>query len=162
MKKTHFLLIPLATILFSACSVKTSDTLSTTPTMAPNTATEGTTMEQTMQPEITELIVNDTTVGSGVVAEAGDTVTVHYTGTFLDGAKFDSSKDRGTPFSFELGAGMVIEGWDVGVEGMKVGGTRELTIPYMMAYGERGFPGAIPPKSPLHFVVELLDVEKAK
>lgn len=119
-------------------------------------------MQQDTQPEITELITEDVVVGEGQVAEAGDTVSVHYVGTLLDGTKFDSSRDRGTPFSFELGSGMVIEGWDVGVAGMKEGGTRVLTIPADMAYGQRGVPGAIPPNAPLKFEVELMEVTKAE
>jgi FKBP-type peptidyl-prolyl cis-trans isomerase len=100
----------------------------------------------------------DTVAGTGDVATAGKTVQVHYTGTLADGTKFDSSKDRGTPFSFKLGGGQVIKGWDEGVQGMKVGGTRKLLIPGDLAYGKRGFPGAIPPDAELTFVVELLKV----
>ena len=100
----------------------------------------------------------DTVAGTGDVATAGKTVSVHYTGTLADGTKFDSSKDRGTPFSFKLGGGQVIKGWDEGVQGMKVGGTRKLVIPGDLAYGKRGFPGAIPPDAELTFVVELLKV----
>lgn len=114
------------------------------------------------QPEVTELMTEDVIVGEGQTAETGDTVSVHYTGTLLDGTKFDSSVDRGTPFSFDLGAGMVIEGWDVGVAGMQEGGTRILTIPASMAYGERGVPGAIPPSAPLKFEVQLLEVTKGQ
>jgi FKBP-type peptidyl-prolyl cis-trans isomerase len=97
--------------------------------------------------------------GTGAEAKAGDTVEVHYTGTFKDGKKFDSSKDRGRPFSFRLGAGDVIKGWDEGVAGMKVGGKRKLVIPYQLAYGENGRPPVIPPKSELTFEVELLGIK---
>ncbi len=100
----------------------------------------------------------DTVEGTGTEAKAGNNVEVHYTGTFPDGRKFDSSKDRNQPFKFKLGAGMVIKGWDEGVAGMKVGGTRELIIPSELAYGSRGAGGAIPPNAVLHFVVELLKV----
>ena len=100
----------------------------------------------------------DLTVGTGTEATAGKTVSVHYTGRLTDGTKFDSSLDRGDPFSFRLGAGQVIRGWDEGVVGMKVGGSRKLTIPPEMAYGDRGFPGLIPPGSTLVFEVELLGV----
>ena len=99
----------------------------------------------------------DQKVGSGQTAKKGDTVEVHYTGWLKDGKKFDSSVDRGRPFSFKLGEGRVIKGWDEGVAGMKVGGKRKLIIPYQLAYGERGRPG-IPPKADLVFEVELLKV----
>lgn len=100
----------------------------------------------------------DTVVGKGTTAKAGDRLSMHYTGTFNDGTKFDSSLDRGIPFEFTLGAGDVIAGWDVGVEGMNVGGKRTLVIPYTMAYGAQGIPGVIPPKATLNFEVELLKV----
>ena len=107
----------------------------------------------------------DTTVGSGAQAVAGQRVNVHYTGWLYDptapnnrGKKFDSSKDRGQPFSFGLGGGEVIRGWDEGVQGMKVGGTRVLTIPPEMGYGARGAGGVIPPNATLVFEVDLLGV----
>jgi FKBP-type peptidyl-prolyl cis-trans isomerase len=103
-----------------------------------------------------ELVIEDIKVGDGAEAKAGQTVTVHYVGTLTDGKKFDSSRDRGQGFSFKLGGGQVITGWDQGVAGMKVGGMRKLTIPPELAYGDRGFPGAIPPRSTLVFEVELL------
>ena len=94
--------------------------------------------------------------GAGAVAKAGDTVHVHYTGWLTDGKKFDSSVDRGSPFDFKLGAGMVIKGWDEGVAGMKIGGKRQLHIPAELGYGARGAGNAIPPNAELIFDVELL------
>jgi len=98
------------------------------------------------------------TEGTGEVATAGTRVSVHYTGWLTDGQKFDSSKDRDEPFEFSLGAGMVIRGWDEGVQGMKVGGVRKLTIPPQLGYGVRGAGGVIPPNATLVFEVELLGV----
>ncbi len=97
--------------------------------------------------------------GAGAEAKAGTTVTVHYVGTLTDGKKFDSSRDRGKGFSFRLGAGEVIAGWDEGVAGMKIGQLRKLTIPPELAYGARGFPPVIPPGSTLVFEVELLAIK---
>ncbi len=95
--------------------------------------------------------------GEGPSVAAGATVQVHYIGSFTNGKKFDSSRDRGKPIEFVLGRGQVIRGWDIGIEGMKKGEVRQLLIPYQLAYGERGYPGAIPPKSTLIFDVELVD-----
>jgi len=105
------------------------------------------------------LKIEDKKVGTGTAAEAGKMVQVHYTGWLTDGTKFDSSKDRGEPFAFQLGAGQVIRGWDQGVAGMKVGGIRKLTIPSSLGYGERGAGGVIPPNATLVFEVELLGVQ---
>jgi len=102
--------------------------------------------------------MEDKKVGTGAVAEAGKSVSVHYTGWLTDGTKFDSSKDHGQPFAFQLGAGQVIKGWDQGVAGMKVGGIRKLTIPPSLGYGEQGAGGVIPPNATLVFEVELLGV----
>jgi FKBP-type peptidyl-prolyl cis-trans isomerase FkpA len=108
------------------------------------------------------LDIQDTILGSGDTATKGKSVTVHYTGWLyndgVQGAKFDSSKDRGDPFVFSLGAGMVIRGWDEGVAGMQVGGARTLIIPAALGYGARGAGGVIPPNATLKFDVELLGV----
>ena len=98
----------------------------------------------------------DIEVGTGEVAQNGQTASVHYTGWLLDGTKFDSSVDRGVPLEFRIGAGMVIQGWDEGVACMNVGGRRELVIPPQLAYGDRGAGGVIPPGATLKFEVELV------
>ncbi|MBL6801038.1 MAG: FKBP-type peptidyl-prolyl cis-trans isomerase [Synechococcus sp. BS307-5m-G37] len=113
------------------------------------------------KPEITAsgLRITDLVVGTGAEASSGQTVVVHYRGTLEDGRQFDASYDRGTPFSFPLGAGRVIKGWDEGVQGMKVGGKRKLVIPPDLGYGTRGAGGVIPPNATLIFEVELLEVK---
>lgn len=133
-----------------------------------NTATATGTAAQPVKTNnalVTELIKADEKVGDGKLAVSGQKVTVHYTGWLYDpraaknkGTKFDSSLDRGQPFTFLLGAGQVIRGWDEGVAGMKVGGKRTLIIPSYMGYGTRGAGGVIPPNATLMFDVELLEV----
>ena len=118
-------------------------------------------MSESTAPITTEsgLVIEELVIGSGTEAKSGDTVIVHYTGWLTDGSKFDSSKDRDDPFSFGLGRRQVIGGWDEGVQGMKVGGTRKLTIPPDLGYGARGAGGVIPPNATLVFEVELLDLQ---
>ena len=118
-----------------------------------------------MEDKIQELVIQDTKVGEGRVAEKGLTISVHYTGWLLDatkndkkGEKFDSSLDRREPFNFVLGVGQVIKGWDDGFDGMKIGGSRTILIPSEMGYGSRGAGGAIPPNADLIFEVELLEI----
>lgn len=109
-----------------------------------------------------ELQIREITKGTGEEADVGETVVVHYTGWLMDGTKFDSSLDRGTPFSFTLGERRVIPGWEKGVEGMQVGGKRELIIPPGLAYGSKGAGDVIPPDATLKFEIELLDVKGSK
>ena len=113
---------------------------------------------QSAQPTPTDLVIEDLSVGAGEAAQSGDTVSVHYTGWLTDGTQFDSSYDRGQPFTFQLGTGGVIQGWDQGVAGMQVGGKRQLTIPPDLAYGPSGR-GVIPPNATLIFEVELVEIK---
>ena len=106
------------------------------------------------------LQIVDVKEGTGATAAKGDTVDVHYTGWLKDGKKFDSSRDRGQPFSFKLGAGRVIKGWDEGVAGMKVGGKRKLMIPAKLGYGAKGAGEDIPPDADLEFEVEMLKISQ--
>ena len=108
---------------------------------------------------VTALVIHDVKVGTGAEAVPGRSVTVHYTGTLMDGTKVDSSRDRGKPYTFRLGAREVIAGWDEGLRGMRVGGERELTVPAAMAYGADGRMPVIPPNAALKFDVELVNVE---
>jgi peptidylprolyl isomerase len=110
-------------------------------------------------PSNEKLEIKDLVIGKGPEAKAGDDLEVHYTGTLQDGKEFDSSKRRGTPFAFKLGAGRVIKGWDQGVVGMKVGGKRKLVIPPSLGYGETGSPPVIPPNATLNFEIELVSIK---
>ena len=114
--------------------------------------------DETMTLKASGLQYQDLVQGDGAEAQAGQSVSVHYTGWLTDGTKFDSSVDRGEPFDFPLGAGMVIRGWDEGVAGMRVGGKRKLVIPPDLGYGQRGAGGLIPPGATLVFEVELLGI----
>ncbi|MBC7756661.1 MAG: FKBP-type peptidyl-prolyl cis-trans isomerase [Bdellovibrio sp.] len=150
----------LSIILTSAC------VLTLNACKAESTASNSPTQKEPAMTSITTLQKNDTLVGTGREAEPGFNVSVHYTGWLYDekasdhkGKKFDSSVDRGQPFKFDLGAGQVIQGWDEGFAGMKIGGKRTLIIPSEMGYGARGAGGAIPPNATLIFDVELLDVK---
>ena len=116
-------------------------------------------MSQTEQTTPSGLKYTDEVEGTGASPETGKTVTVHYTGTLTDGKKFDSSRDRNQPFSFTIGIGQVIKGWDEGVATMKVGGKRKLTIPAELGYGSRGAGGVIPPNATLLFDVELISIK---
>ena len=107
---------------------------------------------------VAKLLKEDLVVGSGALARSGDDIVVHYVGWLAGGKQFDSSRARRDPLDFALGAGDVIKGWDEGIEGMKVGGRRKLTIPSALAYGEQGCGGVIPPHATLVFEVELLEV----
>ena len=127
--------------------------LITPPAFAKNNA------KKAAKAEVGGLIKKDLLVGKGQEAKAGNSVTVHYTGTLVDGKKFDSSVGK-DPFTFTLGAGQVIKGWDEGVAGMKVGGKRKLTIPPDLGYGAAGASGVIPPNATLNFEVELLSVKE--
>jgi FKBP-type peptidyl-prolyl cis-trans isomerase len=153
----------LATILLAGAMAGCG---STTPTETATTAPPPAAEAGAAQADVTELLVTDLHAGAGSEAQTGSVVTVHYTGWLYDpkgvetkGAKFDSSRDRGQPFQFQLGAGQVISGWDQGVAGMRVGGHRRLLIPSTLGYGQRGAGGVIPPGAALVFDVELLDVQ---
>lgn len=121
------------------------------------------TNDESTMADATDLQITDETTGTGQTAEAGDTVTVHYVGTLTNGTVFDASRPRGDEgFTFQLGAGQVIQGWDQGVAGMKEGGKRRLVIPAALAYGSQGIGNVIPPNSTLVFEVELVTVVKGQ
>lgn len=164
MKLFNFLLASACVLSLGACKAETTEPkISTQESATQADSTKGT---PAMTEKITELQKIDTQVGTGREAEPGFNVTVHYTGWLYDaaaeghkGKKFDSSLDRKQPFVFFLGGGQVIQGWDEGFAGMKIGGKRTLVIPSEMGYGARGAGGAIPPNADLIFDVELLDVK---
>lgn len=154
----------IAAITLAGMSAGTSMAAETTATAAATTATAK--AEEPKAKEAAKEVTlpsgtkyEDVAVGTGAEATAGSMVRVHYTGTLTNGKKFDSSRDRNQPFSFKLGKGQVIKGWDEGVAGMKIGGKRKLTIPPAAGYGEGGMPPVIPPNSTLLFDVELVGIQ---
>ena len=150
---TRLVAIPLLAVTLAACSNNGGDNEAETPTPQPLTASEYTTTDSGLQ-------IHDFVEGDGDTATAGDRITVHYSGWLAsDSTLFDSSIQRGQPFSFVLGAGRVIPGWDEGVAGMRVGGERQLVIPPELGYGSQGAGNSIPPNATLIFEVELLSVE---
>lgn len=146
----------LALLLASGCAASSGQGGAESPTPASGEAAPPAPASRTVTTP-SGLTYEDLVVGDGRMAEAGMQAVVHYTGTFPDGRKFDSSHDRGQPYPFRLGAGVVIRGWDEGVAGMRVGGKRRLVIPPALAYGPDGR-GSIPPNATLHFDVELVDL----
>jgi len=155
MSKRGYICLAIAVALIVPAATAIIITATTAPpaVAADETAKDGTVTTKS------GLKYKDLKEGTGAQAKTGNTVSVHYTGTFTDGKKFDSSLDRKEPFSFKLGAEMVIKGWDEGVAGMKVGGKRKLMVPSKLAYGERGAGSVIPPNTDLVFEVELLEVK---
>ena len=157
------LLLPvLVPVLLAACQSKVPEPepravppAASTPTVAASSPVSAASAPDTAS---AELVKEDLKPGTGPAAKQGDRVKVHYTGTLLDGTKFDSSLDRGEPFEFTLGQGEVIKGWDQGVVGMKKGGKRRLTIPSELGYGKRGSPPKIPPDATLKFEIELREI----
>lgn len=163
------LLAALLALVIAGCGDDDSGSTSADATTAESTSgggDSGSDVDTSTKPEVDtpdelpdELVVNDIVEGDGATAEKGSLITVQYVGVEAEsGEEFDASWDRGMPFSFQLGGGEVIKGWDQGIEGMKVGGRRELIIPPALAYGKQGSPPAIGPDATLVFVVDLLDV----
>lgn len=160
MKRSAWMLL-LAPVLVAGCAAEKPKVAAAAPrpTPLPTVSAPTPTPVAEAPGELGTLQVTDQVLGSGEEAVSGKRVTVHYTGRLLTGRKFDSSLDRGQPFSFQLGAGQVIKGWDQGIIGMKVGGKRQLVIPPHLGYGASGAGGVIPPDATLVFDVELLGVE---
>ena len=150
--------IIVAVLVLALKSVKVENVTGTPSPGSTAMATRSPMNNQTSTPSA-GLKIEDVEVGTGAEAVAGKKVSVNYVGTLVDGTKFDSSYDRNQPFTFDLGAGEVIKGWDQGIVGMKVGGKRKLTIPSDLGYGPGGAPPVIPPNATLIFEVELLKVE---
>jgi FKBP-type peptidyl-prolyl cis-trans isomerase len=147
-----------AYVIFWILPLSSSSSTNTTTSSDTTTATSPNTKPKPTLPQAADLKIEDLKVGDGQEVKSGDTVVINYVGTLTDGTKFDSSYDRGTPFETQIGVGRVIEGWDKGVVGMKVGGKRKLTIPPSMGYGDQPA-GAIPPNSTLIFEVELVGIK---
>ncbi len=171
MDKKYFLVIAFLALLILAFAIListnknepvtvdlSSQNIIPSATISPTVEPVATTPAQ-KQKDVTELTITDERVGTGEEAVPGKTITVNYAGTLTNGTKFDSSYDRGQPFTFNLGEGRVIQGWEQGFTGMKVGGKRKLVIPSSLGYGEEGNPPAIPGNATLIFEVELLKVE---
>ena len=167
MRRLQAVVLAAALLLVPACSGSDEDSVASTTSECPEaTLGEGST-DTTTKPVLQdscgkapdELEVTDIVVGEGDVAEVGDTVSMQYVGVLHDdGTEFDASWDRGEPFEFQLGGGMVIAGWDEGIVGMREGGRRQLVIPPDLGYGEQGAGGVIPPGATLVFVVDLVEV----
>lgn len=167
MKATPIAVLLCLALAVAGCGDDDATTDATTQAGGSASAESGAEATERTKPKVTapqgspprKLVEKDLIEGTGPVAKAGDEVTVQYVGIGYDsGKEFDASWDRGEPFSFSLGAGEVIPGWDQGVEGMKVGGQRELNVPANLAYGSAGFPPAIGPNEALVFVIDLLEV----
>lgn len=161
MNKTRWIALVLTTMaLLAACGDDSDTTGTASDDPGPSTAAPSDECQEGVQITTESgLQYEDTLCGDGEEAERGSSVLVHYTGTLEDGTKFDSSKDRNQPFPFTIGEGQVIAGWEEGVAGMQEGGTRVLTIPSELGYGESGFPPVIPPDATLLFEIELLRVK---
>jgi FKBP-type peptidyl-prolyl cis-trans isomerase len=160
-QKESQLIVPIAlaaAFLMFGCVLETVDKDGNVITPTPTDNSVVSTDVQGVSSQSDQLNTEDTVVGTGAEAKSGDTVSVHYVGTLLDGTKFDSSVDRGQPFEFTIGQNSVIQGWEQGIPGMKVGGKRTLTIPPSLGYGEQ-VAGSIPANSTLIFEVELLGIK---